>query len=184
VQPINILDQAAAQATAILQQAKATALVLEAHAQATAVMEQAQVARHTPTPASTPVAQAEPVDRTTVSPTPKPTQERASAPTAQSVEVLRVGFGADGAMIHIQFRAPPDIVAKWWQGSVSVIDEATGTVYNEIPVMPRIGPLIGRPARAGQLGYVMLVNAPPYLRPGAEVTVVLGKYTFEHLPVE
>ncbi len=50
--------------------------------------------------------------------------------------------------------------------------------------MPKIGPLIGRPKVAGQAGYVMLMNAPPYLQPGALVTVVLGAHEFEHVPVQ
>jgi hypothetical protein len=50
--------------------------------------------------------------------------------------------------------------------------------------MPRIGPLIGRPGREGQLEYIMPIKAPPILRPDALVTVVLGSYTSEHVPVQ
>jgi len=39
-------------------------------------------------------------------------------------------------MIIVRYLAPPDEAEKWWQGNVSVVDEANGTVYNEIPVMP------------------------------------------------
>ena len=84
----------------------------------------------------------------------------------------------------MRFYAPPEEAEKWWQGSVSVEDETSGALYNEIPVMPKIGPLIGRPKLPGQIGYVMLVNAPPYLQPGAIVTVVLGVHEFEHVPVQ
>ncbi len=83
------------------------------------------------------------------------------------VEVLGVGFAGDVGMIMVRFLAPPDEAEKWWQGSVSVTDEDNGAVYNEIPVMPKIGPLIGRPKIEGQAGYVMLVNNPPILRSGA-----------------
>jgi hypothetical protein len=47
-----------------------------------------------------------------------------------------------------------------------------------------LGPLISRPATAGQTGYVMLVNAPTRLNPGAVVTVVLGKYKQKHVLVQ
>ena len=67
---------------------------------------------------------------------------------------------------------------------ISLTDEETEAVYNEIPVLPRIGPLINRPRREGQMGYVMLVNAPPYLQSGAQVTVVLGTYAFNHVTVQ
>lgn len=87
-------------------------------------------------------------------------------------------------MIMVRFQAPPEEAEKWWPGTVSVTDEGNGAVYDEIPVMPKIGPLIGRPKRAGQAGYVMLTNAPPYLQAGALVTVVLGAHEFEHVPVQ
>jgi hypothetical protein len=103
---------------------------------------------------------------------------------AMEVKVTGVGFAADGGMIMVRFLAPPEEAEKWWPGTVSVTDEGNKEVYNEIPVMPKVGPLIGRPKVPGQPGYVMLVNAPPWLRPGALVTVVLGAYTFEHIPVE
>jgi hypothetical protein len=87
-------------------------------------------------------------------------------------------------MIVVRFTAPAREAATWWQGSVSVTDQANDVIYDEIPVMPKIGPLIGRPKRDGQAGYVMLINSPPGLRPGATVTVVLGKHTFEDVTVE
>lgn len=183
--PPDVLDEAQAQATAIVGQAQATALVLQAQAQATAVMAQALSLSQPPTPAPTLAVQVPAANRPTTSPRPTAlTEEGSEGTVAQTVEVLRVGFAAEGGMIHIQFRAPPEEAEKWWQGSVQVIDEETREMYNEIPVMPKIGPLIGRPKRQGQLGYAMLTNTPPYLQPGAVVTVVLGDYTFEHTPVQ
>jgi hypothetical protein len=183
--PPDVLDEAAAQATAIVGQAQATALVLQAQAQATAVMAQAINFNPSPTPAPTLVMPVPAADQPSASPIPTALSEAKPAEMApQTVEVLRVGFAGEGGMIHVQFRAPPEEAAKWWQGDVQVIDEETQSMYNEIPVMPRIGPLIGRPKRQGQLGYVMLSNIPPYLESGAVVTVVLGNYTFEHVPVQ
>jgi hypothetical protein len=180
------LDQAAAEATAIVQRAEATAMMLEAQAKATAVMVKASVADHTPTPAPTLVVRVDPKDLATAVPTPDPSRKGQVQPTQQeqTVEVTRVGFAGEGGMIQVQFHAPPEIAAKWWQGSVSVTEEVTGMTYDEIPVMPRIGPLIGRPKRPGQLGYVMLMHAPPALKPGSKVTVVLGEYEFKHIAVQ
>lgn len=183
--PPDVLDEAKTQATAIAGQAQATALVLQAQAQATAVMAQALSFSQAPTPAPTLLVQVPDANQPTTSP--KPTvlpEEQTEETVPQTVEVLRVGFAAEGGMIHVQFRAPPEEAEKWWQSSVQVIDEETQEIYNEIPVMPKIGPLIGRPKRQGQLGYVMLTNAPPYLQPGAVVTVVLGNYRFERVPVQ
>ncbi len=192
---LDLLHSAAVEATALVQQAQATAIVLEAQAQATALVEQARRAGGTPTSAvvNPPVYS---------SPTPAPPEETLAGsnagaegegageadssptPVPVPVEVLSVGFAGEGGMIIVRFLASPDEAEKWWQGSVSVTDEGNGAVYNEIPVMPTIGPLIGRPKIEGQAGYVMLVNTLPWLRPGALVTVVLGTHTFEHMPVQ
>jgi hypothetical protein len=181
----DLLDQAAAEATAIVGQAQATALVLQAHAQATAVMAQVETFGPAATPTAARAVALRTEDLATTTPEPLDDDGEALEPTPlQTVELLSVGFAGEGGMIHVQFLAPPEAATKWWQGSVVVTDEATGAIYNEIPVMPKIGPLIGRPKRDGQIGYVMLVNAPPGLRSGARVTVALGNYTFEHIPVE
>jgi hypothetical protein len=184
----DVLGSAAAQATALVQQAQATAMVLEAQAQATALVEQAWLAGGTPTSA---------VENRLVylSPTPLPAAD--STPVAQQdgpvapaeaevipVQITSIGFAADTGMIMVRFLAPPEETEKWWPGTVSVTDEGSGAVYSEIPVLPKVGPLIGRPKQMGQPGYVMLINVPPYLRSGALVTVVLGAHRFEHVPVQ
>jgi hypothetical protein len=182
----SLVEQAAAEATAIVQRAQATALLLQAQAQATAVMAQVEAIRATSTPGV--VEPAMPTDLSTtsiVTATSSTSRSLASmAKATQSVEIVRVGFAVDGGLIVIQFKAPPEVAEKWWQGSVKVIDEASGEEYREIPVMPKIGPLISKPRLAGQVGNVMLVNQPPGLKSGALVTVVLGDYTFEHILVE
>jgi hypothetical protein len=183
---LDLLDSAAAEATALVQQARATAIVLKAKAQATALVEQALLGGGTPV-AATP----EPA----IQASPAPAGEQAEAtPSVQAgaspeveeipVQVTSVGFAAEGGMIVVRFLAPPEEAAKWWQGDVSVTDEGNGEVYDEVPVMPKIGPLIGRPKVAGQAGYIMLMNVPPYLQPGALVTVVLGAHEFEHVLVQ
>jgi hypothetical protein len=178
----NLLETAAAQATAIVQKAEATALILKAQSQATGLVKNAEY----PTPS--------PVQETLANrPTELPSQPGTPAATApllvgltdeSKVEIIRVSFAGEGAYIYVEFMAPPKIAQTWWQGSVSVVDEATGTVYEEIPVAPIIGPLIGKPNHAGQLGYIMLVNAPTPLQVGSLVTVTLGGYKFEHIPVQ
>ena len=55
--------------------------------------------------------------------------------------------------------------------------------YREIPVTPGVGPLISRPKKQGQSGYVMLKNAPQRIPEGSVVTVVLGSYRQEHVLV-
>jgi DNA-binding beta-propeller fold protein YncE len=108
----------------------------------------------------------------------------AQEPVSGTIEVTGVGYAADGVYIIVRFKAPPQVARRWIQGTVSVTDEATGGLYNEIPTMPLIGPLLGHPAQAGQPGYVMLVNTPPGLPPGSLVTVVLGDFRQEHVRVQ
>jgi hypothetical protein len=182
----SLVEQAAAEATAIIQQAQATALLLQAQAQATAVMAQVEIKRATSTPSAIEaVTQTEGSSNLISTATlTTPGSLTPSVVPPQTVEIIRVGFAAEGGLIIIQFKAPPEVTEQWWQGSVSVVDETNGEEYREIPVMPTIGPLISKPRLAGQAGYVMLVNQPPGLKSGALVTVVLGNYTFEHILVE
>jgi hypothetical protein len=85
-------------------------------------------------------------------------------------------------MVIVNFKAPVSVARSWAQGSVFVVDEATGDAYANIPMLPAVGPLFARPKEDGQVGYVMLANVPG-LRPGAVVTVVLGEFKKEHVVV-
>jgi hypothetical protein len=118
-----------------------------------------------------------------MTPTAEGQGEPSATPRASTVELISVGIGGEGLFVEIYFLAPPSVVGGWYQGYISVTDEATGTVYNEIPVLPVVGPLFGKPVEDGQVGYVMLVNAPVPLQPGSIVTVILGEYIFEHVKV-
>ncbi len=97
---------------------------------------------------------------------------------------MNVGFAAEGEYVIVNYRADLNVAQSFWPGVVSIVDEASGTIYNEVPVVPVIGPLIARPREQGQAGYVMLVNAPVPLQPGALVTVVLGNFKQEHVVVQ
>jgi hypothetical protein len=185
-------EQAAAEATAILQSAEATAIVLRAQATAAALLDSAGGSHQARPPAATATTLRKPTGFT---PGPTETQqparqagdvketEEAEEAEGATIELLSVDFAADGNLISVQFVAPPSVARRWNQGTVSVTDEGTGTAYNEVPVMPAIGPLIGHPKEAGQRGYVMLVNTAPGLRPGSLVTVVLGEFKQEHVRV-
>ena len=181
----SVNEQAALEATAIIQRAEATALVLQAQAKATALVQSAgalPVASATAAPAT--VSRAAGATRVSTPPgaasPPAPATETASI---SRVELLVVDFAAEGRYIHVAFRAPPRVARQWRQGNVYVVDEATGTIYNGIPVAPIIGPLIAHPIHDGQIGYVMLFNTPPGIRPGSIVTVVLGDFKQEHVTV-
>ena len=119
-------------------------------------------------------------------PTPyyKPLLLQTQAVEESEVKLLGVSLGTESGLILVQFKAPPALTRHWQQTDLYVIDESTGAVYNEVPVMPVIGPLFARPNQAGQIGYVMLVNAPVPLQSGALVIVYLGEYIFEHVQVK
>jgi len=103
---------------------------------------------------------------------------------AGAVDLLGVEIGSDSGLILVKFKAPPSLARKWQRGAVYVVDEATGGIYNDIPVAPIIGPLFARPKAVGQQGYVMFKNTGPGLNSGARVTVVLGGFKQEHLIVK
>jgi hypothetical protein len=181
----SLQEQAALEATAIIQRAEATALVMQAQLKATALIQRAgaspvksDAAPPTPAPRAT---QAIPVPSLPGAASPVPAATETAS--VSQVELLVVDFAADGRYIHVAFRAPPRVARQWRQGNVYVIDEATGTVFNEIPVAPIIGPLIAQPIHDGQIGYVILVNMPPGIHPGSSVTVVLGDFKQEHVTV-
>ena len=196
-----LLEQAAAEATAIVERAEATAMVLRARAQATAALARAGENTRTPSPApallvatappekSDPERESDQGEQTTPESENSESAEVAGpttslAATPPPVQVLSVGMAGEGGMIIVRFRAPRREAERWWQGSVSVTDEQSGELYNEIMVMPKLGPLIARPREDGGNGYVMLVNRAPRVSPGDQVTVVLGDYRFEHLAVQ
>jgi len=170
-------DSAAGTATALAQNAQSTILVQKAQAMATAFVEtlNAPQAASPTLESPTPVANG---NASAATPTDTPQT------TPGGVEIVAVTTAADGAYIMVQFRAPARLVRSWIQGNVFVIDESTGIRYAEIPSVGTIGPLISRPKSDGQLGYVMLTNAPTPLQAGAIVTVILGKYEQEHLVIQ
>jgi hypothetical protein len=194
----NILDQAAVEATAIIQQAQATALMIQAQAEATAMVEKALQAgeengqNEDPTlaPTSIPLeTQAVTVEAGIATPviTEVPTVQGLQLnPLASQdgVALLSVSYGAEGAYIVVNFISRPEIAQTFWPGVLSVTDEATGNLYAEVPVLPIIGPLIARPREDGQPGYFMLVNAPVPIPPGSLVTVMLGEFKFEHITIK
>ena len=108
-------------------------------------------------------------------------QETASEPDPDGAQLLMVNFSANGGYIDVQFTAPYELTQNWWQGSIYVSDESTGMLYYQIPVMPVVGPLMGKPRYFGQKGYCMLVNQAPWLAPGSLITVVLGNYKRLHV---
>ena len=56
-------------------------------------------------------------------------------------------------------------------------------MYKEIPVMPIVGPLMGRPKIEGQVAYMMLINYGNGITKESKVSVVMGKYKREHIRV-
>lgn len=172
------LATAAAQATAIVQQAQATAMILQAQAEAEATLQNAGQTTQTDPPSAT-----EPQGSTADQTMAQQADPVAIATPEIPIEVLSVNMAADGGMIEVRFLAPADIADRWLQTDVYIVDETTGAEYREIPVMPRIGPLFGKPARDGQPGYFMLVNGPQPLQSGATVSVVLKDHVEEGITV-
>jgi hypothetical protein len=188
----NPVEKAAAQATAMIQSAEATAMVLQAQAKATTLVQSAGVAQATPLPTPMPLATLLPsVSQATSTALPSlaPVAELTTPEEADTdaVQLVRVEVGNESGLILVQFKAPPALARKWQQGSVYVVDEATSALYNEIPVLPIVGPLFARPKAAGQIGHVMFTNATPGasgLHRGSVVTVVLGAFKQEHVTVQ
>jgi hypothetical protein len=172
----TLSGSAAGTATALVQNAQSTALVLKAQAMATAYLE----TLNAPIPGDPTQGIATPV---TAKNTPGATPSSSQA-TPGGVEIVAVTTAADGAYIMVQFRAPARLARGWNQGVVAVVDESSGNEYTEIPSVGTIGPLISKPKQDGQLGFVMLTNAPVPMKPGDLVTVILGDFKQEHLVIQ
>jgi hypothetical protein len=191
-------QKANAEATVIIAQAEATAIVLRAQATARALLsveDEPDDYADEPVYAPTAIAEDE-AERTPEAALPvdpdvgaEDAPQSVDAPTPEVVpasadpEVLQVGFGSDGALISVAYKAAPAVARKWMQGTVYLTDEKSGEKYGEVPVMPKVGPLLGRPKEYGQVAYIMFVNGPVPLQAGDVVTVVLGDYKQEHVKV-
>jgi hypothetical protein len=170
------MQSAAGTATALIQNAQATAMVMEAQAMATALVEKANAPLPSPTPQVTNIPEAQTTQAATLTPSPQP--------TSAGVQVVDVTTAAEGAYLMVEFRAPVRIAASWMEGTVYVIDENSGTIYNGIPSVGSIGPLFDRPKTDGRMGYIMFSNTPVPLGPGAMVTVVLGNFKQVHMKIQ
>jgi hypothetical protein len=173
---------AEAQATAIVQNARATAIIALAQEQATVLAAEPAATQVSPASTNTPVTRVE----SGVSPQPDATSTAVAANVSQTMtaEIVRVSIVPDSGLIQVQFKAAPSISGKWQYWNVYVVDEATGTSYNDIPDVPLIGRLLAKPQNANQLGYVMFNNTDGKLRKGGVVTVVLGDFKQEHIQVQ
>jgi hypothetical protein len=99
------------------------------------------------------------------------------------VHLAGVSIGADGHYIVVRFKAPPRLAESWRSAPMSVTDERTGAVYDQIPTMPLVGLLFAPPHTDGQVGYVTFVNEPR-LPTDARLTVALGDFEQKHVAVE
>jgi hypothetical protein len=97
-------------------------------------------------------------------------------PDPDGVRLVQVGIAADGPMIMVSFQGPSDLVHRWNQGSIYVIDEKRGVKYDQITTAPVLGPLFNKPKEDGRIGFVMLNNYDSNLKVGSSVTAILGKY--------
>jgi hypothetical protein len=168
--------QAAREATVIVARARATAMVLKAQAEATSLAQP-----DSPTPEADPAgAVATAVLGTSTAPRQTPTKPNEEE---YRIELLDVGYAGEGGFIIVRFHATRKAADDLWPGRLSVTDEATGAIYAEVPLMPVVGLLVGRPRSFDQIGYVMFTNSPPGLPPGSLVTIKLGKLTQEHVRV-
>ncbi|HSG17408.1 MAG TPA: hypothetical protein VLE70_13930 [Anaerolineae bacterium] len=183
---LDPLAQAAAEATAIVQRAEATAMVLQAEAVAADMVQNAAGTAETVGNDGVSDGQLAAPAGPTATPAPavQPSASETFTPKGTDIEIVSVSFAGEGGFIFVQYYAPPAVASRWNQGLVSVTDEETGHEYLEIPMMPKVGALIGKPIRLGQPGYVMFVNGPVPLQPGAMVTVKLGNYIEEGITVQ
>lgn len=104
-------------------------------------------------------------------------------PDPDGVHFQGIGSAGEGAYIMVQFKAPMSQSQRWQQDFIWVVDEKTLILYKDVPVVPVVGTLIGRPSQEGDIGYVMLYNLYGGIKSGSVVSVVVGNYKREHITV-
>lgn len=189
----DLQGTAQAEATAIIEEARATAIVLQAQAQADALLQQSRAESEQEEESLPSTAEIPSPDETSPplfipftppgSLTESEDGEEDGEGEGPDVQVLNAGIAAEGGFIIVNYVSSYRKAQDFWPGRVSVTDETSGIVYSEVPVMPIIGPLIARPQKDGQAGYVMFVNNPPILG-DTLLTVILDDYVQEHVPFE
>jgi hypothetical protein len=105
-------------------------------------------------------------------------------PDPDGTELLGVRFAAEGVYVMVEFKAPRELSKNWQEGSIYLFDEKTGVAYWDIPEVPVLGQLLGKPQEDGQIGYAMLKNISAGIKPDSIVTVVLGNYKREHISIK
>ena len=105
-------------------------------------------------------------------------------PDPDGAELLSVRFAAESGYVMVEFKSPRELAENWQEGSIFFVDEKTGITYWDIPQVPVLGLLLGKPLEEGQKGYAMFKNIAEGIKPGSVVTVVLGNYKREHITVK
>jgi hypothetical protein len=105
-------------------------------------------------------------------------------PDPDGSELLGVRFAAEGVYVMVEYKSPRELAENWREGSIYFIDEKTGTAYWDIPEVPVLGLLLGKPQEDGQKGYAMFKNISAGIKLDSIVTVVLGNYKREHIIVK
>jgi hypothetical protein len=105
-------------------------------------------------------------------------------PDPDGAELLSVRFAAESGYVMVEFKSPRGLAENWQEGSIFLVDEKTGITYWDIPQVPVLGLLLGKPLEEGQKGYAMFKNIAEGIKPGSVVTVVLGNYKREHISIK
>jgi hypothetical protein len=122
-----------------------------------------------------------------------PAQPAPSAGTAGpeeqlGIKVEAIRWSADGYMLDFRYRVvDPEKALLIMDRAVKpyIIDEASGARFL-IPSSPKVGPMrqTTRRPEAGRMYWLLFANPAKYIKPGNQVTVVVGDYRLEHLVVE
>jgi len=119
---------------------------------------------------------------------PVPAAGTAGAEEQLGIKVEALRWSADGYMLDFRYRVvDPEKALLIMDRSVKpyVIDEASGARFL-IPSSPKVGPMrqTTRRPEAGRMYWLLFANPAKYIKPGNQVTVVVGDYRLEHLVVE
>ena len=103
----------------------------------------------------------------------------ATQPFLPKVSKVVISLCGDGDLINARFTVTPEMKRP---GEIYMKDEVTGYVCRAA-VLPKLGMVMSSRKTAGKSGYCMFKNTDYVIKEGSLVTLVIGGFREEHLPV-
>lgn len=104
-------------------------------------------------------------------------EEKQLKPANSPFFIIRLSGGGD--FIDVRFKVNAEMKHP---GPAYLMDEKTGKIAT-VASVPKIGLLMSRRSKVGKTAYLFLKNPDNAIKAGSLVTLVIGQFRKEHIPV-